>query len=645
MPPASVFLLAYIISMMAITFFLIHFLLSRSMISQRLFFLVVYIIIFMAVSTFGVSLSDIGSFSMRYSLAAIIPAFLYPVVGRVPQRKVEWRAVKLLVLLLAASVVAMELSMGFLYSAVTKGIPYGPLISSIDNPEFAIMMAGDAAFLFSIAKKKRDLVELSFLTFALSMSIMPNFFVTLSKTAILASTLASAFLMAVNIVFLYITQQRRPDMRSQGVVMALIVSNLFMMVGLAVFAVNRDLMVITVSMIFSMMVYFSYSFFRSDVRRYGNLKRNASILLLLINATELTMSFAVSTLGFQLTFTGSPYGSPPTIFAGLVPGMVKHMDFNNALWWLFPFNPYKDGLSAFRMGMSVGTPFAYFWSSFIFIMTVTMTPFYAIMMGSEMSYLVYERYRRSRTRQVKSGAAAILAGIPPFVILIPFYTPFYVFGMSGMLFAVTSTALMVSLGALVVALIFFGRRVQCNLVCMAAHMWTNTFYDQFRPRRNGTLWNYLRWVFFIPMPLFFGVYFLQTWNVLPPITLGKITFHPLNFYGMFILNYVWWFFYFLTPVFGTYSCARQGWCGFGTLAGIFNKIFFRLRIRDPSACDSCTTRECEGSCPVAIPLRTDFLKRGYSNRVSCVGCSNCIEACGQGNIYSTDLWARIRKRK
>jgi len=67
--------------------------------------------------------------------------------------------------------------------------------------------------------------------------------------------------------------------------------------------------------------------------------------------------------------------------------------------------------------------------------------------------------------------------------------------------------------------------------------------------------------------------------------------------------------YFLTPIFGIYSCARQGWCGFGTFNGIFNKVLFKIRAKDVNTCKECVSKECDTSCPVKIPISNDILKK------------------------------------
>jgi len=103
-------------------------------------------------------------------------------------------------------------------------------------------------------------------------------------------------------------------------------------------------------------------------------------------------------------------------------------------------------------------------------------------------------------------------------------------------------------------------------------------------------------------------------------------------------------FYFLTPVFGAYSCARQGWCGFGTFTGIFNKVLFKVKAKSVDTCRTCETKACESACPVKIPISSDILKKGFTNRISCVGCGDCVEGCTYNNLEIVDITSYLGKK-
>lgn len=642
------FSLLYIAAMMVLGFFFIYSLLMKGSRSRKLLYLISYLLVYMSIVTVSASYLVFWNGNIFAGTAAlIIGAVLFLPVAGSGNADIEWRKSLKHSMVLVSSLLVLELAMGFFYASVFMPHNANALVMAVNNPDFAAMMAVDAIFFFMISEKRKSAPEVALLTFAFSMALMPDFYLAFNAGAILASIILSASVMAVNIVLLYVLQLRRKTLDIQVLAVVLAGSDLLMMIGLSSYAISGDLYGVTAAMIFSMISYFILVTYRIEKKQVLNTRRFAFLLLVLVNGAELTMSFADTSLGAVLSNGLFPAvaGSGNSFFSTLAPGMVKGINFSNPFWWLFPFSPNAMGKMAFHAGISAGAPFAWFWSSFMIIMTTTMSPFYAIMMGSEMSYLVFERYRKSRTEGVKKWALAIIAGIPFFVILIPFYTPYYVFGMSGMLFEVYLTAFLVSVIAVLAATALFGRRVQCNLVCMAAHMWTNTYYDQFRPGKSSSLWNYARWFFFSLMIIFFSVFLLQQAGLVHALKIGMVTLNPLDFYGMFILNYTWWFFYFLTPVFGTYSCARQGWCGFGTLAGIFNKFFFRIKAVDTNVCSTCETRSCEKSCPTVIPVSSDIMKKGYTNRIACIGCGNCVESCDFQNLNISDVRnSRIWKR-
>jgi hypothetical protein len=419
--------------------------------------------------------------------------------------------------------------------------------------------------------------------------------------------------------------------------------NFLEMIGLSWYAASRSLILISSAMVLSMVAYFFFITHRLPDRPVTSHRPYNFALLVLISGAELSMGLGVSSLGFSITTALSSQSttSYASYFSGL--DLARPLNFNNPLWWLFPFDPIKMMTMGFHNALSVNTFFAYFWSSFMLVMATTMSPFFTIMMGSEMSYLVLERYRHARNKSVKNWALAIMAGIPVFIILVPFYTSFYIFGMSGMLLSVPLLFMVISITAIIVASVVFGRRAQCNLVCMAAHMWTNVYYDQFKPKGDHpSVWRILRWISFFIMVLSLGAFVLEATGLMPPVKIGGIAV-DLIFYGMFVLNYIWWYFYFLTPIFGAYACVRQGWCGFGTLAGIFNKFFFKIKPINGTTCEKCETMECESDCPTAVPLRVDFLRNGYSNKITCIGCGDCVEACPEENLQIVDARDYIRK--
>ncbi|MEM0363898.1 MAG: 4Fe-4S binding protein [Sulfolobaceae archaeon] len=614
-------ILAYIIGMMAVDFVILYYVLRRPLVSRRAIFFASSIFIFMAVEAVDISLIIFNNFPIFIEpitlLIVSIPLFLSI---KVKDKLLPFREDKVASLVLSLTIVFDELAMGFAY-AQAFGPHINPILASVSNIAFGVMMLADAIFFLLISPIK-NLKEISLFTFASSMAFMPNIFLQFSLHYQLIASLIASVIMIVNILALYLIQQRQLTINSQLLAISLALFDFIMMLGLTTYAVVKDLYLISISMILSMIWYFILVTYKFNDVKFSPKLRHVLGFVSLVNLAELTMAFGESVLGFKAT----------------LPEMSMHMWNTGPFWWIFPTDPWAMTVMAFHQAMmnSHNLLFSVFWASYMLIMMTTMLPFYVIMMGSEMAFLVYERFKK--VNKVKSWTLAIIVGIPIFVLILPYYTPAYVFGMSGMLahinpaLSVTLLSFVISIVAVIIASTLFGRRAYCNLVCMAAHMWTNVYYDQFKPKKSSKVWEYVRWIMLGVMFIIFAYVILIFLGLAKNPSIGKLQIPLLDFYGMFVLNYVWWFFFFLTPVFGAYSCARQGWCGFGTFTGLFNKVLFRIKAKSVDTCRECNTIDCEKSCPVSIEIRKDILAKGYSNRISCVGCGDCVEACPYDNL-------------
>lgn len=639
MNPLQIAILVYIIGMMTADFIILFYVLRRSLVTRRAIFFISSILLYMAVEAadIGYIIFYKGSiFSEPISLLlASIPAVLSV---KVKDSSIQWRSDKVSSITLAFTIVLDELAMGYAFSSAF-GPRLNPLISSVSNIAFGIMMLSDAIFFLSISSVK-NIREFALFSFAASMAFMPNIFLTFRTYFSLVGSTVSSIIMIINIIMLYLIEIRRISFNMQLLSISLAGFDFFMMLGLSTYAAYRDLYIISISMILSMVWYFILIFYRFSDRKINIGIKYPFIFLILINLAELTMGFGESVLGFNIT---------NSIF------MAHHMEsmkmpmrspLTNPYWWIFPMNPLSMTIMSFKdvLMNSHNIIFATFWSSYILIMMTTMMPFYVIMMGAEMIYLVYERFKASRNSQVKYWAIAIMIGMPIFVWLIPYYTSFYIFGMSGMIFPVTLIGFSVSIIAIIIASTLFGKRAYCNLACMSAHMWTNIFYDKFKPKKNHRFWDYFRWIPFTLMLITFGYWSSMELGLTKVPHIGMTIINPLDVFGMFTLNYIWWFFFFLTPIFGTYSCSRQGWCGFGTFVGLFNKIIFKIKAKNIEDCRACNNIQCEKACPIKIEIRNDILSKGFSNRISCVGCGDCVEACPKNNLEIYDITSIFKKK-
>jgi ferredoxin len=238
-----------------------------------------------------------------------------------------------------------------------------------------------------------------------------------------------------------------------------------------------------------------------------------------------------------------------------------------------------------------------------------------------------------------------------FALYLAYYTPVYVYGMSGHgLVEYFPVSVASSLAALGIGVLLFGRRLQCTVVCMVGHMSLNSFYSRFRARSYGLtklsadhgvgmfIVNVVTIASAAAFPAVLISYFMGI--------SGPEDFTWLDIYGMGIVNIIWFMFYFITPITGSYSCSRYGYCGFGTIMGVLgNKLgLFRLRVRDINTCIRCATRDCEKACPPGVPLWVDFVRSGSSRNIRCVGYGECVAACPYSNLTMEDITRRIRIR-
>ncbi|QKR00784.1 4Fe-4S ferredoxin [Metallosphaera tengchongensis] len=632
MNPFQTLVLLYLVGMMSVDLSVLYYVLRKPLVSRGAVLFTSSILLYMSLEAM-----DLGYIIFRHGslleepvtlTLASVPALL-SLKGR--DSVIRWRSDLRLASVLGLTLVLDELSMGYLYS-LGFGPDLNPLVSSVSNPAFGAMMLADAVFFLALAGV-RDLREISVFTFAVSMSFMPNVFISFPRYVLLVTSVLSSAVMVVNIVTLYLLQMKSASFNVQLLSFSLAGLDLFMMLGLVTLSSGLGMELISTSMIISMVWYFVLVLHNFPDRRTNLGLKHALTFLALVNLTELVMGLGNSVLGF--TVTNSMYNHVGVQGMGNTMGKTMSMSpFSNPFWWLFPMDPLVMVSSSFThmLASTHDLLLTLVYTSYVAVMATTMTPFYVIMMGAEMGFLVYERYRN--VTRIKGWTLAILVGVPVFVWLIPYYTNLYVFGMSGMIFPVTVLSFTLSLMGIALASTLFGKRAYCNLVCMSAHMWSNAFYDRFKPKRTHRFWEYFRWFPFTLMVITF-VYW-----ALDELTQSHAEVDPLNLYGMFTLNYVWWFFFFLTPIFGTYSCSRQGWCGFGTFVGLFNKVLFKVRAKDVETCRSCNTVECEGACPIKIEVREDVLSKRYVNRISCVGCGDCVESCPHENLIITD----VRKR-
>lgn len=580
--------------------------------------------------------------------------------------------------LFASSIAIEEVSMGYVFSLVFGPFHMNPLVASVSNPAYGLMMAVDSLLVFFTGSRELR-SRLPLLTFSLAMAFMPNEVISLSGTAQSVYGLISSVAMAGNVIAVYGLQSRMFLRGAQAYSLTMAALDGLMMVGMAVYGVSGNVSLLSIAMVIAMAgnLYMITSLGSPWSRRkFVPGKWIPLLVVILLNLSEMSMALGENDLVLHTLAQGMALPQGTQMEEMSMNGMTMEDMRGNSLWFLFPMDPWRMAYSGFLEALSASNNIviSYIWGSYLLIMMTSMLPFYVIMMGAEMSILVIERYRYAKNKQVKDWTVGILMGVPLFVVLIPYYTPGYIFGMSGMLskydpfLRLTVVGLTLSLAGILSTVVLKGRRVYCNLICMSAHMWSNSYYHNFRrlnreylrtphasPRGRDAIHHPIKLpsmdlssiMSILSAGIMVGTlvweYGIMFGFLRAPKVFGR-TVDPLELLGMFTLNYIWWFFFYMTPIAGTFSCARDGWCGFGSMLGVFNKLSFKVRPLNRETCLSCETKSCS-NCPVGIDVYGEIVNRGYVNIVKCVGCGECLEECPYQNLEFRDLMSRLRGSK
>jgi len=569
---------------------------------------------------------------------SLLPILLVVALGIRGGPKVGVRVHALLFTLL---IVLEEYLMGLAYVSVFQGGPLD-LASGVNNPVFGLMMILDAAAIYAI---KRGLIPL---LFGVSMGLSPAIFANMGLEAQLYSALISSALMTAFIALIYKNLARTDDAPKGEFIhnISMSLTSLLMMIGLGYASLTGYYGIMGLVMLAGMIPYLYLSLVKIEgVIRWRVKPYLPTIFTSILVAAEIVMAFGVNQLGLMVSGSSSvmrDMGDHEHIMAG-------SMNILTLFFYLDPWSEFQGALAEGSLGFL--SPIHAF---VVLFMHIVMTPIYVLMMGSEMLFLVLDRgieLLHKGFRGLFYWSLATGAGTFLFALYLAYYTPVYIYGMSGhgiVEYFPLSVAL--SLTALGIGVFLLGRRLECTVVCMAGHMSLNSYYARFRAKQyrlvrlnadsglGKVLTNAVTVVSALAFPTVLAAYFMG----LP----GPGDFTWLDVYGMGIVNVIWFMFYFLSPIMGSYSCSRYGYCGFGTLMGILgNKLgFFKLRVKDMSTCMNCPTRDCEKACPPGIPLWVDFISKGASRNIRCVGYGECVAACPYGNLVMEDAIQRIRVR-
>jgi polyferredoxin len=293
---------------------------------------------------------------------------------------------------------------------------------------------------------------------------------------------------------------------------------------------------------------------------------------------------------------------------------------------------------------------------------VTISPWFLIMMGAEMGALVVFRIRQVRELETKIRLGLVIIAYGVYSVFLPSFliptsalskVPFVGWSMGiGTAGSVAPTILVALVGTYVISgslSFLFGSRQVCSVFCTAALMYQGTFYDSMktfnRSSRIGRkyigqkLRNLYKSTFTIvwaSLILAVAVSYLDSIGVLNLSIFGS---DPTVFLYTFYFGFLWYVMFFTIPFVGTYACVSMGWCHWGTFNQFVSRLgFFKLKVKDPSVCATCKTKDCASACPVGLTdLPGSFIAKGEFKSSRCIGIGDCVSACPYSNEYFFDV--------
>ncbi len=212
-------------------------------------------------------------------------------------------------------------------------------------------------------------------------------------------------------------------------------------------------------------------------------------------------------------------------------------------------------------------------------------------------------------------------------------------------------AVLVMYASVGVLTVLFGRKALCSVMCGAALMYQGTTMHEMRQFNQTTpvgryfLGSRLSSAYVVASSLalvsLFAVSVLSLLHRLPTVQVASGQYDtsalplPIELY----FGGLWFAMFVSTPYVGTYNCATTGVCHWGALSIPFTKVsFYRLRVKDRSVCQRCTTFDCAKACPVGlVDMPLHFRARGEFRSAKCCGVGDCVGACPYGNLYDQDV--------
>lgn len=426
-----------------------------------------------------------------------------------------------------------------------------------------------------------------------------------------------------------------------GYLLQILAAYAAMMVGLLLWLLSGNPLVLAASVVLEMVVYFA-AVLRPERFRSGERF-----------SWQLRPAWAFALLGLVLV---------GELFMGAVLDLeIDPAQFGGAFFAL----PLTGGLGAVVENAVL--------NGFWFFADVAGSTWFLAMMGAEMGILVLFKLRETKSLETRVRLGLMMGAYGAFAVFFPsvYYTALFPHAPQGTSVPLLGWSMGIGsapLGPPVFLVVFatyaitgtlvvlFGRRVICSAFCTAALMYQGTTLDAMKSfNRSGSVGR-----------KYLGSRFSEAYSVTTAVTMGSLVgasfvsyfdqvgvLHltiagadPTAFLFALYFGVLWYVMFVTIPYTGAYNCVTMGWCYTGTIAAAFQKVsFFKLKVRSKDVCKACTTLDCAKSCPVGlVDMPGHFRTKGEFGSTKCCGVGDCVEACPYGNLYVHDVRHWVRRR-
>ncbi len=303
----------------------------------------------------------------------------------------------------------------------------------------------------------------------------------------------------------------------------------------------------------------------------------------------------------------------------------------------------------------------FFYNTVVFVGGITGSSWFLIMMGFEMGSLVVFKIMKTRELENKIRLGLMIGAYGIYSILIPSFLvtnsriyPFIGWSMGIGTAGGFAPALIIPMlltyvisGSLS---LLFGARQLCSVFCTAPLMYQGTFYDSMKKFNRTTptakklstggernlIYRVVSFTIYISLAVAALFSFLYHYHILNYEIYGT---DPLFFMYIIIFDIMWYAVFLTMPYFGNYGCINTGYCHWGNFNRFVGKYgLFKLKVKDPSQCVTCKTKDCALACPVGLSSQPgSFISEGQFKNSRCVGVGDCVEACPYENIFFYDV--------